>query len=182
MRSAFDSMIMMFVLLSSVGMVQASESPYAGQEKRAIKALSQQEIDDYINGRGMGTSKVAELNRYPGPRHVLDEAEKLGLSDGQLIRTQKIFDHMSDRAARVGRAIVAKEAELEDLYAQQKAAPENTTQLVMELARLQADFRLAHLNAHLAMQEVLSAHQVEMYHQLRGYAGPKSHGHGHQHR
>ena len=42
-------------------------SPYAGQESRAIKALSDSEIDDLANGRGMGLAKAGELNGYPSP-------------------------------------------------------------------------------------------------------------------
>lgn len=44
------------------------QSPYVGQEYREIKALSTQEISDYMSGRGMGLAKAAELNGYPGPR------------------------------------------------------------------------------------------------------------------
>lgn len=40
----------------------SAESPYAGQQTREVKALSTQEVDDYLNGRGMGFAKAAELN------------------------------------------------------------------------------------------------------------------------
>ena len=56
-------------------------SPYAGQEARDIKALSLEEIADLAAGRGMGLALAAELNGYPGPRHVLDLAPELGLED-----------------------------------------------------------------------------------------------------
>jgi hypothetical protein len=42
-----------------------SQSPYVGQEFREIKALSPQEISDYLSGKGMGLAKAAELNGYP---------------------------------------------------------------------------------------------------------------------
>jgi hypothetical protein len=41
-------------------------SPYTGQEKREMKALSKAEIDGYISGDGMGFAKTAELN-HSGP-------------------------------------------------------------------------------------------------------------------
>src|SRR4051794_31480114 len=85
--------------------VFAADSPYAGQQSRAIKALSADEISDYLEGRGMGTSKAAELNHYPGPVHVLAESARLGLSDAQRAQTQAIFDAMSVEAKRSGRAI-----------------------------------------------------------------------------
>jgi hypothetical protein len=52
-------------------------SPYTGQERREIKALSNEEIDRYLSGDGMGLAKAAELNHYPGPRHVLELADQL---------------------------------------------------------------------------------------------------------
>jgi hypothetical protein len=56
-------------------------SPYAGMERRAVKALSEQQTADLKARRGMGLSLPAELNGYPGPAHVLELAEALRLSD-----------------------------------------------------------------------------------------------------
>jgi hypothetical protein len=58
-------------------------SPYAGQEGRPIKALSETEMRDLAEGRGMGLAKAAELNSYPGPLHVLELADRLELSEAQ---------------------------------------------------------------------------------------------------
>jgi hypothetical protein len=49
-------------------------TPYAGQQTRTIKALSDDEIAALRNGEGMGMAKAAELNGYPGPIHVLSLA------------------------------------------------------------------------------------------------------------
>lgn len=159
----------------------ANDQPYAGQERRAIKALSDQEIADYRNGRGMGSSKAAELNHYPGPRHVLDHAQALLLSPEQQARTQRIHDAMARDAAGIGERIVQKEAQLEALFATGRAAPDNTRQLVQEIAVLQAEFRLAHLDAHVSMRQVLTQDQVAAYDRIRGYGGTKAHGGGHKH-
>ena len=35
-----------------------------------IKALSSEEVEQYLSGAGMGYAKAAELNRHPGPIHV----------------------------------------------------------------------------------------------------------------
>ena len=43
----------------------AQTSPYAGEETRAIKALSAQEVESLLGGKGMGFAKAAELNGYP---------------------------------------------------------------------------------------------------------------------
>jgi hypothetical protein len=57
------------LMVSALALAQQSHSPYAGQEKRAVKTLSpDEEIQALLNGRGMGLAKVAELNHYPGLR------------------------------------------------------------------------------------------------------------------
>jgi Spy/CpxP family protein refolding chaperone len=147
----------------------AADMPYAGQQTRAIKALSDQEVSDYVEGRGMGSSKAAELNHYPGPAHVLADSSRLALTDRQRIDTQSVFDTMSAVAKSSGAAIVAKEAELDALYASGQAAPGSIKELVTELSRLQAEFRYAHLNAHLAMRTILTPEQIARYDEMRGY-------------
>ena len=82
---------------------------YAGQEQREIKALSPEEIQDYLAGKGMGLAKAAELNRYPGPAHVLELAEELLLDAEQKIRSAAIFNAVQADAARQGSLLVEKE-------------------------------------------------------------------------
>src|SRR5580658_1033453 len=53
---------------------------YAGQQMRDIKALSSDDVADLLAGRGMGLAKPAELNHYPGPAHLLEMKDQLGLS------------------------------------------------------------------------------------------------------
>ena len=168
------------VSLSAVALA-AGESPYVGQEKRGIKALSEQEIADYLKGAGMGSSKAAELNHYPGPRHVLDAAQGLALTPEQQKATQALMDEMHSRATRVGEQIVAKEAELDKLFASSSADANGIRRVVTDLSVLQAEFRLAHLDAHLATRDVLSAEQIAKYDTLRGYGGEASGEHKHHH-
>jgi hypothetical protein len=66
-------------LLAGLGSAYA-QSPYAVQESHEIKALSPHEISDLLAGNGMGLAKAAELNRYPGPRHVPELAAQLQLT------------------------------------------------------------------------------------------------------
>ena len=44
-------------------------TPYAGQQARTIKALSDEEIAGLRNGEGMGMAKPAELNGCPRVQH-----------------------------------------------------------------------------------------------------------------
>jgi uncharacterized membrane protein/Spy/CpxP family protein refolding chaperone len=158
------------------------DSPYAGQQSRALKAFSTQEIDDLVEGRGMGTSKAAELNHYPGPRHVLEAAQQLQLTHEQVEKTKAIQASMSTSAKAIGQQIIAKETELEALFADRKATPENVGPNIEELGRLQASLRLAHLSAHLAMAQVLKAKQIAQYDTMRGYsASPPTGQEGHHH-
>ncbi len=53
-------------------------SPYVGMEKRAVKALSEQQVADLRAGGGMSPALPAELNGHPGPLHVLKLGDKLG--------------------------------------------------------------------------------------------------------
>ncbi|HXH46834.1 MAG TPA: hypothetical protein VNK51_23725 [Bradyrhizobium sp.] len=70
------------LLISSAASAQSSQS-YAGLDSRPIKALSLQQIDDLRAGRGMGLALAAELNGYPGPSHVLELRDRLGLTVDQ---------------------------------------------------------------------------------------------------
>jgi len=59
--------------------------------------LSDEQRAQYLNGEGMGFARPAELNHYPGPRHVLDNADKLQLSSDQLGKTQELFRRSTRR-------------------------------------------------------------------------------------
>ncbi|NIN54376.1 MAG: hypothetical protein GTO38_03650, partial [Hydrogenophaga sp.] len=49
----------------------AQETPYAGLERREIKALAAEQVRAHLDGDGMALALAAELNAYPGPMHVL---------------------------------------------------------------------------------------------------------------
>lgn len=161
---------------------QAQRSPYAGQETGRIKSLSDAEVEAYLNGRGAGLAKPAELNSYPGPMHVLELAAQLQLTDAQRAETQKVFERMRADAVRLGRLVVEREAELNRLFAEEKANEENVRRRVGEVAQFQAELRATHLRAHLEMKRILTPHQIKRYDELRGYGGrPSEHQHRHSH-
>jgi hypothetical protein len=98
-------------LLALLGMILPVEllaeaghdgAPYAGWQEREIKALSAEQIDDLRNGRGMGLALAAELNGYPGPRHVLDLAGQLDLTAEQRAEAQRLLDEMQAQAIVLG--------------------------------------------------------------------------------
>ncbi len=156
-------------------------TPYAGQEARATKALSAEDVEGYLTGQGMGLAKAAELNHYPGPKHVLALTSELGLEERQRRRTQGFFEEMEADAIALGRKIVEKEQTLDILFVEEKAAERDVRSLLREIGELQADLRLVHLKAHLRMKDLLTAEQVARYDQLRGYNADAPPGQEHHH-
>src|SRR5947209_17181732 len=108
---------------SAAASLAQTTSPYAGQEQRAIKALSDREISDLTEGRGMGLAKAAELNSYPGPLHVLELARELDLTDTQRAATQSLFAAMRERAQPVGIKIIDAEGELDRAFVDGTISP-----------------------------------------------------------
>ena len=168
----------------ALALAQHGHSPYAGQEKRAMKTLSEEESQALLNGQGMGLAKAAELNHYPGPRHVLDLATQLQLSEVQRAEAQQIYDRMHREAVHLGALVVDKEKELDHLFATQAINADTLRSLTKQIAQLHGDLRLVHLQAHVEMKQLLSREQIDKYDALRGYttqAGPAPHS-GHHHR
>jgi Spy/CpxP family protein refolding chaperone len=178
--------VALFALLAIVATTATSSaqttSPYTGQEQRAIKALSEEEIRDLLEARGMGLAKAAELNSYPGPLHVLQLAAELGLSDAQRKATDSLYASMRQRALSIGRQIIEAERALDRAFAHGAIEPATLRSQVGAIATLQGELRAVHLEAHLAQHALLTPEQVAQYDVLRGYRGslmPRdSHRHG----
>ncbi len=157
--------------------------PYVGDEKRAVKSLSESEIAGYLAGHGMGLARPAELNHYPGPRHVLDLAKELGLDDEQRAAVSASFDRMHAEAVRLGKAYVDAETKLEEYFARGGGDPVAMSALVTSAADRLGELRAVHLRAHLETRRVLTPEQIARYDTLRGYgaASPEAGHVGPQH-
>ncbi len=177
--TARRSLLATIAVALTAGSGTAQESPYAGLEARAIKALSTAEIAAYLAGDGMGLALAAELNNLPGPRHVLDLADSLGLSAAQRTAVQATFDTMLRQARELGGAIVAAERELDAAFAGASLDREGLEARTARIAELRGRLRFTHLAAHLDLRGVLTQEQTESYRRLRGYAS--SPGASHQH-
>ena len=147
-------------------------SPYAGMERGSVKALSPEQEDDLLAGRGNGLALPAELNGYPGPLHVLELATPLQLSDEQQRRTEGLFQAMKAQAVALGERVLAEEATLDRLFADQQITEATLDEITRRAAVAQGRLRAAHLRFHLAMLEVLTPQQIEAYRRLRGYSDP----------
>ena len=148
---------------------------YSGQEQRAIKALSDDEVKQYLAGGGMGYARAAELNRYPGPMHVLELAEKLRLSDEQRVETEKLMQAHKAHARELGRKVVDSERRLEELFRSGSMDAEELARRVNAVAAAQGEYRLSHLETHRRMRPLLSTEQIALYDQLRGYGAASAH-------
>jgi hypothetical protein len=148
---------------------QHGPAPYTGLQQRAIKALSEQQISDLRAGRGMGLALAAELNGYPGPLHVLELADQLGLSDEQRDRVRQLYDSMKAEAVPVGEALIAHESELDQAFAKQSISAATLASLTAQIGETQGRLRAIHLKYHLTTAGLLSIHQRHRYAELRGY-------------
>jgi len=171
-----------FLLFAAGTALAQSHQPYAGMHTRPIKALSEEQAADLKAGRGMGLALAAELNGYPGPLHVAEFADRLGLSAEQRANVQQMFDAMKAEAIPLGEKLIAQEAELDRLFASRTVTPENLAAATAVIGATQGALRSTHLRYHLKTTALLTPAQMQAYAELRGYAGRTSaptnrHGH-----
>jgi hypothetical protein len=160
----------LFAVLIALTGAQAQHQPYAGQHAREIKALSEKEVRDLLEGAGMGYAKAAELNHYPGPAHALDNAAALGLSLSQREALEALMKRHKSEARELGAKVVRLERELDALFAERRASAELVDAKLAEIASAQARLRGSHLKTHLEAAPMLTAAQTARYEELRGYA------------
>jgi hypothetical protein len=175
-----------FVTLSFAAVLLAfgsavAQTPYGGLQTRSIKALSDQQIADLRAGRGMGLALAAELNGYPGPSHLLELADKLGLSDAQRNSARNMFEAMKAETIPIGERLIAQEAALDRLFADHVITPEKLSAATAEIGATQAGLRAAHLKYHLSTVAMLEPSQIQQYSALRGYHSGGSQKHQHHH-
>jgi Spy/CpxP family protein refolding chaperone len=161
---------------------QAQHSPYAGEERRPIKSLSDEQVRELLAGHGSGFAKAAELNGYPGPLHVLEHADALALTPPQLEATRSLMARHRERARGLGRELVEAERRLDEAFARRTVDAAALRELTGEVGRLQSQLREEHLRTHLEQTALLEPRQVARYNELRGYAGPAAHGGARPHR
>lgn len=146
-----------------------NHSEYTSEVNNEIKALTDEEFNQLVIGKGMGLAKAAELNNYPGPRHVLDFSYELNLTQEQKEKSETIFKIMQTEAIQLGQLIIKIEKELNSAFKTNTADEKKIKEIVMEIARLKGKLRFVHLNAHLKQKDILSHEQVIAYNKLRGY-------------
>jgi len=152
-------------------------SPYIAEQTRKIKSLSANDIKALQSGAGWGLAKPAELNGIPGPLHVLELQEELGLSRRQKNKIQALWSSMNEQAKLEGDRYLSAEEKIENFFKSQKNNKEELENLLKQSATHLAALRKTHLLAHLEVLPVLSFHQIKKYNVLRGYQDHGSHDH-----
>jgi len=142
---------------------------YGGMQARSVKALSDQQIADLRAGRGMGLALAAELNGYPGPLHVLELADPLGLSPNQRFQVQGLYDAMKAEAIATGERLIEAETALDRAFKDRTITAERLADLSAAIGRHQGALRAVHLKYHLTTSGLLTADQSRRYAELRGY-------------
>jgi hypothetical protein len=165
----------LLVVLAVTTLGFAQHDMNTSQLASPVRGLSEQEISDLLNGNGMGYARMAELNGYPGPRHVLDLSEKLQLSTEQTNIIQQNYDAMKEQAVALGQDIVTREKILSEAFANGTISDAQLTQDLQNLAELYAQLR--QVQAHLEITPLLTPEQITSYNVLRGYSNNQHRGH-----
>jgi Spy/CpxP family protein refolding chaperone len=157
--------------LPVVGVAQHAHapSPYAGFETRAIKSLSDTDIEELRRGGGWGLALAAELNGAPGPAHLLDLKDEIGLSADQVAAIEAIFAAMQADAIAAGERLIAAESAIEAAFRAGGLDEATLKGLLNEAAAARSALRFVHLSRHLSTPPLLTPAQIARYNALRGY-------------
>lgn len=147
----------------------APNAPYAGQERRAIKSLSDKDIAELRRGGGWGLAKAAELNGLPGPLHLLELGDEIALTPEQTDAIEHIFRKMRAEAIDEGERLISREQALESAFRDRAMTEETLRTLLAAIEESRGELRYIHLAAHLKTPDILTEDQIDRYNTLRGY-------------
>jgi hypothetical protein len=177
MKILMSFMLALAVSLSPAAAVAQQHShsghaaPYAGLETRAIKSLSDSDIEELRRGGGWGLAMAAELNGLPGPAHLLELRNQIPLTPEQVTAIEAIFLQMKADAIAVGERLIAAEQAIEDAFRTSNIEKDRLRRLIGEAEAARAELRYIHLSRHLDTPPLLTSAQIERYKVLRGYQG-----------
>ena len=123
--------------------------------------------DELLKGAGMDLAAIADLNNYPGPKHVLDLKSELRLTRDQVKKTEALDKVVSSSAVAKGGEIVQAEEELNQLFEAGTVSEKVMRSKLEQIGKLRADLRFIHLQAHLRMRQILTPEQIKMYTEMK---------------
>lgn len=144
-------------------------SPYAGEQSRAIKSLSRDDIDQLQRGAGWGLARAAELNGVPGPAHLLELQDDIPLAAHQVAEIRDIFERMQADTIAEGQRLIALEERLDVHFREGTITDDILQRLLADIAESRGRLRYLHLATHLETPRLLTDAQIERYNELRGY-------------
>ena len=150
-------------------------SAYVSLLDSEIRGLDQDTIEGYLTGKGLGQALPAELNGYPGPRHTIDMAEELELTEEQLAGVQTLFDDMQSAVIPLGEQYLEVVTELELAFREGTITEEYLQNLLEKITSIEAQMRYVHLSTHLATIDILNQDQIMQYNMMRGYMDGMDH-------
>ncbi|MBV6658036.1 MAG: hypothetical protein KI785_09750 [Devosiaceae bacterium] len=149
---------------------QTAEQPYAGFESRSITSLSDDDIEQLRSGAGWGLALPAELNNHPGPAHLLENSDAIGLDAAQRTQVQALFDTMRADAIAAGERLIAAESALDEGFRAGDLTADDLRALLDEAVEAREALRFIHLSQHLRTVDILTEEQIARYNTVRGYA------------
>ena len=177
--------VLLLAMLAVVPAAAQTTQPYAGQQDRAISGLSEQRIEGLRAGRGLGYAKAAELNGWPGPMHVLELADQLGLDPEVRAKVEAIRAEMLSQSVPLGEKLIEAEMALDKLFTDGTPEAGAVHAATLRIGEIESRLRAAHLVAHVKTRPLLTDEQRAIYARERGYGrhhGKGSHGKGHHQR
>lgn len=170
----FCSAIALLLLAAAPAIAQHGhhqhQSKYAGQEKRDIKSLSPDDLAELRRGGGWGLAKAAELNGVPGPAHLLEMKDKIGLSAEQVAKIEALFKDMQKNAIAAGARLIDLERKLESEFRAGTVTDASLQSALAAIGKVRTELRYIHLSTHLKTPAIVSKEQIALYNKLRGYA------------
>jgi len=179
--AVFALLLMLTATAANARQQEEHRSPYADQEKSGIAALDADELRGLLEGEGMGLARAAELNGYPGPKHVLELAEQLELTAEQHTAVDEVHLRMLEAARSLGGQVVEAERVLNRRFEHAHIDAETVAGLTEQIGVLMGRLRAAHRVAHLETRALLSDEQTARYDTLRGYDTEEGGDHDHEH-
>ncbi len=164
---------MALALMARAGLVDGAQnsSPGAQAQQHAASmehhhSCIEEERASIERGEGFGMALAADNAGYPGPRHVLDLADKLKLTAEQRSAMEKVYAAMHEKAVARGKELLQSEARLEQMF--RDGRPEaDLREQSFRVDSIHAELRWVHLAAHLAAQKILTADQIALYTRMR---------------
>ncbi len=170
MKRSYCLPLFILTLLHTSLLADSYKSQYVGEERREIKSLSSDDINELQRGGGWGLAKVAELNGVPGPAHILEMGEKINLTDDQKRKIQEIYNDMKIEAIALGKQLIHLEEMLNSAFSSGTINQPLLEKLVGDSENVRAELRIVHLSTHLQTPGILTNEQIAIYNNLRGYS------------